>query len=591
MVKLKGIKVKNYKCFKEEQEYLELAPFTLVFGNNSSGKSALLKLFKLIGTPFLERIDLVERNVQGFNNSLEPTIIDWTFTDQFETDQEIEFRWISYPDEKELVENERDEVSIQFRRKNQDFGITRGVFVPRKLPAVAFSTLEFEEEELKEAVKKVFASIPDYLHPSSLKKTEREKVFEWIKNMLKTCMVEHSENEIYFNERKFADKIKQNYINFSLNQTNANANLDLLMPYFIDQCIYHEISPFIRFINNVIQNYNQQINYLPAFRYRPIKHYNGEEFRKLFGEDFMTHILPEDIGDEDNGNIVQIESFDLFEHLREQKMIGSLARGEASEEQDEEAIEYKEVSTTGVDEVGITTSDDPDNGLDSDGKNASDVDKGEERNPDQNQDVNSQIDFQPEEDGEITSQQLYEFTRNRKDAISILFNLMYELGYPNYDIEFIRILLDNNEMFKIFIKQGLESNIKRELNDVGFGISQIIPVLIGIAWNKGLLVVEEPEQHLHPRAQLNFSRAIFHLYLDNIRKGNYIFETHSQILVESFLKEINEGKFKSEDVSIFYIDQKDGESSIQRIRIYEDGSMDSWPHGYFTEIDEILGLL
>ena len=132
------------------------------------------------------------------------------------------------------------------------------------------------------------------------------------------------------------------------------------------------------------------------------------------------------------------------------------------------------------------------------------------------------------------------------------------------------------------------------LTDVGFGINQILPVIVEgvIAWNR-TICVEQPEIHLHPRLQANIADLLIETSGRRITRGNqWIVETHSELLVLRLQRRIREGIISHKDVSVLYVDPQDnGSSTIQRLELDEDGTfIDEWPQGFFEEgYREIMG--
>jgi hypothetical protein len=134
--------------------------------------------------------------------------------------------------------------------------------------------------------------------------------------------------------------------------------------------------------------------------------------------------------------------------------------------------------------------------------------------------------------------------------------------------------------------------------DVGIGISQTLPVIIGALHIKeGLLAIEQPELHIHPALQV----ALGDLFIARIRESQvcFLLETHSEHLMLRFLRRIREtdegnlppGKdpLRPDQLAVYYVEQgKTGVSAIL-IRISADGEfIDHWPTGFFSERAEEL---
>ena len=127
--------------------------------------------------------------------------------------------------------------------------------------------------------------------------------------------------------------------------------------------------------------------------------------------------------------------------------------------------------------------------------------------------------------------------------------------------------------------------------DVGFGISQILPVIVaGYNLAPGsLLIVEQPEIHLHPSAQSELGDFLLHLYERGVQT---IVETHSEHLILRLQRYVGLGKIPPEDVAINYVYASEGEKVITRLKMNEDGIFtDTWPQGFFEKrLDEALEL-
>jgi predicted ATPase len=133
--------------------------------------------------------------------------------------------------------------------------------------------------------------------------------------------------------------------------------------------------------------------------------------------------------------------------------------------------------------------------------------------------------------------------------------------------------------------------------DLGVGISQLLPfVVAALAIKKGIIAVEQPELHVHPRVQVG----IGDLLTQVDTKANFLIETHSEHIILRILRRIRETSdnelpegFKpvtKEDVSIVYLEPSENGVTTKRIEIDDDGEfIDRWPHGFFSERrDEVM---
>ncbi len=122
------------------------------------------------------------------------------------------------------------------------------------------------------------------------------------------------------------------------------------------------------------------------------------------------------------------------------------------------------------------------------------------------------------------------------------------------------------------------------LSAVGVGVSQILPILVmGLLSPKDtLLIVEQPELHLHPRVQARLGD--FFVGLSKCNK-QCLTETHSENLVNQLRLHIVEagGQDKS-DCQIYFVDQDEtGAAKFEPIEISANGNILNWPKGFFDE--------
>ena len=140
--------------------------------------------------------------------------------------------------------------------------------------------------------------------------------------------------------------------------------------------------------------------------------------------------------------------------------------------------------------------------------------------------------------------------------------------------------------------RGKNKRADTDYADVGFGLSQVLPLIVqGIHAEPGSVIcVEQPEIHLNPRLQSTLAN--FFAEIAKLRKFAII-ETHSEHFLLRLRSLIAKGILRPGDVALYYV-EKLGDRSVQRrIRIERDGHIDpnEWPKGFFEEsVSESLRL-
>lgn len=145
-------------------------------------------------------------------------------------------------------------------------------------------------------------------------------------------------------------------------------------------------------------------------------------------------------------------------------------------------------------------------------------------------------------------------------------------------------------------------NLEVSLQDVGVGISQILPILIAAAANRSrLIAIEQPEIHIHPALQSELGDLFLTSALGN--SGNaFLLETHSEHLILRILRRIRETTedemddwpddlkeacpkgISPDDVAVLYVEPGEDGATVKELRIDDFGEFrDKWPGGFFEE--------
>jgi hypothetical protein len=131
--------------------------------------------------------------------------------------------------------------------------------------------------------------------------------------------------------------------------------------------------------------------------------------------------------------------------------------------------------------------------------------------------------------------------------------------------------------------------------DVGFGISQVLPIVTELsARTDSLILIEQPEIHLHPAMQADLADLLIESVDATGRANQVIAETHSESMMLRIQRRVREGSISADDIAVLYVDQDgSGTALVHRLRLDDEGDfLDSWPHGFFAErFDDVFGRL
>ena len=128
--------------------------------------------------------------------------------------------------------------------------------------------------------------------------------------------------------------------------------------------------------------------------------------------------------------------------------------------------------------------------------------------------------------------------------------------------------------------------------DEGQGMSQVLPIVVrcNMEVQDSIVVVEQPELHLHPKAHASLG----YLFATTSKKNkqSYVVETHSENLLLGLRDAVVDPNidFSTDDVIIYFVDEdeEDGSAYLREITIDESGMLSDWPSNVFNESYELL---
>ena len=121
------------------------------------------------------------------------------------------------------------------------------------------------------------------------------------------------------------------------------------------------------------------------------------------------------------------------------------------------------------------------------------------------------------------------------------------------------------------------------LTDVGFGVSQVLPVITLLHYvpEGSTVLLEQPEIHLHPLAQAGLADVIVNAAVH--RKVQVILESHSEHLLLRLQRRVAEEAIPADQVALYFCDARDGVSNIERLDLDMFGTIGNWPDKFMGD--------
>jgi predicted ATPase len=130
-----------------------------------------------------------------------------------------------------------------------------------------------------------------------------------------------------------------------------------------------------------------------------------------------------------------------------------------------------------------------------------------------------------------------------------------------------------------------DTDFHRPIN-VGFGLTQVFPIVVAAlsAAPQDILLIENPEVHLHPAGQAQMGQ-----FLANVARASVqvIVETHSDHILNGIRRSVKSGRLPAEDVAIHFFRPRllDGQQVVSPT-LDGSGNIDFWPEGFFDQFDK-----
>ena len=141
----------------------------------------------------------------------------------------------------------------------------------------------------------------------------------------------------------------------------------------------------------------------------------------------------------------------------------------------------------------------------------------------------------------------------------------------------------NTERDYEFLVRKYKGGPEVRLTDVGFGVSQVLPVLILCYYvpKESILILEQPEAHLHPKMQSELADLLIEVVKN--RQLQIILESHSEHLLIRLMRRIAEEQISVDDTAFYFCEMNEGVSEIEKLNVDDYGNITNWPQNFFGD--------
>lgn len=141
---------------------------------------------------------------------------------------------------------------------------------------------------------------------------------------------------------------------------------------------------------------------------------------------------------------------------------------------------------------------------------------------------------------------------------------------------------EGSQVYEVKVRKSCNS-AEVLITDVGFGVSQILPVLVLCFYvpSGSTVLLEQPEIHLHPMAQSGLADVLIDVW--EKRKVQVLVESHSEHLLQRLQRRIAEERISESDVSLLFCSPEGGRSVMTPLQVDPYGNINNWPKHFFGD--------
>jgi len=146
----------------------------------------------------------------------------------------------------------------------------------------------------------------------------------------------------------------------------------------------------------------------------------------------------------------------------------------------------------------------------------------------------------------------------------------------------LKPIADNRKEYEFHIMRTSTSPYVL-ITDIGFGVSQILPILVLCYYvpEHSIIILEQPEIHLHPSVQA-FLADVF-IEVVTRRNIQIILESHSEHLLRRLQRRIAEQKIEANKTALYFCNYENSSSAIEKLEVDLFGNIENWPKDFFGD--------
>lgn len=159
--------------------------------------------------------------------------------------------------------------------------------------------------------------------------------------------------------------------------------------------------------------------------------------------------------------------------------------------------------------------------------------------------------------------------------------------FPGCELDLVQVPRTNTILLAIRTSRSTEFH--RPVH-TGFGVTQVLPIVTAAlsARQDDLLMIENPEVHLHPAGQSAMGEFLVEVSVAGVQ---VILETHSDHVLNGIRRAVKNNALCSDDVAMHFFRvvrerEENSKSQVESLKIDKNGNIDNWPDGFFDQFDK-----